>query len=503
MSFSKAQVPLLAMTLLATGCGREHDRSDKDHGNEGAGSPAMSATATDGTELLCPLEGDDGLSFTYAGSKWNNVNISASFMPDGTSVTGGGSGLSALLNPLAPEAVWKREYARALARWAAVSPLNFRIVPDAGIAGGSSGLGQVDPRVGDIRIGARTMVDVAGYTYYPTVTGTNGGDIYFNKTPLYAYQIGAHVDVYSVALHESGHALGLGHSSWGTIMFNGLFGVTPALTADDIAGIQSVYGVREPDDYDAAGDNGYPAFASNVAISAAQATFVNGDLTTVDDVDHYKVKIPSGFGSVLSVTAVGSQSLLQSTLRLYDAAGNLLKEVSAPSYGAAALLQWSGVTAGSTYIIGVDSPVSDEFGSGSYRLAIESRSSADGVPYSPPAPLVADSKENNDSFAKATALGSVSNTTVKSLNINWTWDDDFFSFKTALLSRTYQVALAYTSGTDPLEIEIYNASGAKIASSNGAASVNFAVSGSTTYTAKVYSPRRTVRGYNLTVKKVN
>ena len=120
----------------------------------------------------------------------------------------------------------------------------------------------------------------------------------------------------------------------------------------------------------------------------------------------------------------------------------------APTITAKALLQVS--TADTELIIGVDSPVEDEFGSGAYRLAVEFRTSQDGVPYVPPTMQNPDAKEVNDSLAVATDLGQTSNKTTTGLNIHWAWDEDFFKFKTANTTvKNYEVSVAYTSGTAP------------------------------------------------------
>ena len=63
--------------------------------------------------------------------------------------------------------------------------------------------------------------------------------------------------------------------------------------------------------------------------------------------------------------------------------------------------------------------------------------------------------------------------------------------------------MAYTTGTAPLAIEIFNAAGTKIAQSSGANFVRFPVVKNTSYSVRVYCPTRLLHGYSLTVKKYN
>jgi hypothetical protein len=56
------------------------------------------------------------------------------------------------------------------------------------------------------------------------------------------WQIGQGTDLFSVALHETGHALGLGHSANpGAVMYP-YYHFATGLTADDIAGVVALYG---------------------------------------------------------------------------------------------------------------------------------------------------------------------------------------------------------------------------------------------------------------------
>src|SRR5262245_53727623 len=189
-------------------------------------------------------------------------------MPDGTMTDNGApSNLFATLDRIAPTATWQREFARALQTWATVSPLNFRFVSDNGMASGTLGTAQGDSRFGDIRLGGYVRSDAyTAYAYYPgTGTGTRSGDEFVNTAGT--FKIGAHVDLYSVLLHETGHALGLEHSTGSAVMYPSISTVYTGLFADDVAGIQAIYGARQPDAYDVGSGNNTFATASSLGLN--------------------------------------------------------------------------------------------------------------------------------------------------------------------------------------------------------------------------------------------
>jgi hypothetical protein len=83
------------------------------------------------------------------------------------------------------------------------------------------------------------------HTFYPAPPNPEpiAGDMHFDASEVWG--IGNGVDLYSVALHETGHALGLGHSDQpGTVMYP-YYHQSVGLTSDDIAGIRELYGDRE------------------------------------------------------------------------------------------------------------------------------------------------------------------------------------------------------------------------------------------------------------------
>ena len=74
--------------------------------------------------------------------------------------------------------------------------------------------------------------------------GNIAGDVHFDDSNSWSDGgAGGTIDFFTVALHELGHALGLGHSADTTsVMYAYYGGPRRVLTADDIAGIQAIYG---------------------------------------------------------------------------------------------------------------------------------------------------------------------------------------------------------------------------------------------------------------------
>src|SRR5579863_5001728 len=136
------------------------------------------------------------------------------------------------------------EIERAYAEWAKVVQVTFTPTTDANgaqtlavlFASGAHGDGYPFTGPGG----------VLAHTFYPYPLNPEpiAGDQHFNNDEM--WKIGTDVDVFSVALHETGHALGLGHSdSPGDVMYP-YYRIVSGLGPGDIAAIQQQYAAVGP-----------------------------------------------------------------------------------------------------------------------------------------------------------------------------------------------------------------------------------------------------------------
>lgn len=168
--------------------------------------------------------------------------VTWSLMPTGTSCAGEASGcVISSLASFMPSGFLGAIQA-AFNAWSAVANIQFLQVADDGAAGGGP------TSSGDIRFGGHTF-DGAGGTlahgFYPPANGGSfAGDIHFDLAETWKIGFGGPgFDVFQVAAHEIGHAIGLDHTGVPASLMNPFY--TEAFAgpqADDIAGAQFIYG---------------------------------------------------------------------------------------------------------------------------------------------------------------------------------------------------------------------------------------------------------------------
>jgi hypothetical protein len=85
---------------------------------------------------------------------------------------------------------------------------------------------------------------ILAHTFYPAPPNPEpiAGDMHFDDSE--SWHIGIYTDVFSVALHELGHSLGLGHSDDPTAVMYPYYKMVTTLAAPDIAAILTLYAAQ-------------------------------------------------------------------------------------------------------------------------------------------------------------------------------------------------------------------------------------------------------------------
>ncbi len=330
------------------------------------------------------LEGleDRYLLSSLEGGQWTyGSRITYSFMPDGTNVGGVPSSLFQTMNTYSTTTAWEQAIEKAAAIWQVVANINLVQVSDNGEPEGAAGNQQGDPNVGDIRIGAIPMQGgQLAFTLLPPPIngGTNAGDMFFNSQQVWGSQ---GYDLETVAIHEFGHALGLGESAvQQAVMYTYYTGVKTTLATDDISAIQSLYGAVPNPTANAStatatnlnsGTNNAANLSSGI-ISSRQFAVSGVNIASSSSSEWYAVTVPAGTTGTMTVTMQSSNiSSLSPRVTVFNGqVVGLGQALAANTYGATVSYTVNNVTPGQVYYIRASAANTGPGSVGSYGLLV-------------------------------------------------------------------------------------------------------------------------------------
>jgi hypothetical protein len=246
-------------------------------------------------------------SSTHGGSTGgvgNPVNLTFSFVPDGTFVPNGGLGsgassLFARMNALfgGDTELWKNQFRSAFGRWGDLSGLSYTEVSDDGAPlHNSPGLGTTR---GDLRISMIPFNDnnVLAYCFFPNV-----GDMVLNRNISWNNSSNSYRFFRNIVMHEEGHGFGLAHvdPTNGTKLMEAFLNTNfDGPQNDDIQGVQWYYG----DDLENNDNNG----ASTDLGTLSEGQLVeNVAIERPADPDWFKIHVSPGTTVRVIVNPIGS-----------------------------------------------------------------------------------------------------------------------------------------------------------------------------------------------------
>jgi Matrixin len=322
--------------------------------------------------------------YALSGGAWPYpVRVTISFVPDGTQTSANTeSNLFATFNArFGSPSVWQNIILKAAQVWAQQTNINFSLVSDNGTPEGQGAYQQGDPNMGDIRVSGYNFglgdTDLAGTYYPPPVNNFSiAGDVAFNTAEPFNDN-GQNYDLFTVAAHEMGHAIGLGESTVSSaVMFTYYTKVKSALTSDDIGGARAIYSNGNPRSAGAYEPDGSFSQAANITsqinTTSLTALITGVDVTTAGELEYYTFTVPSGTSGTMVVNVQSSElSLLAPNLTVYNSSQQQIGyESGAGQYGTTLSVTITGVSAGQQYYVEVTGADTSAFGTGAYALTL-------------------------------------------------------------------------------------------------------------------------------------
>ncbi len=178
-------------------------------------------------------------------------------------------------------------------------------------------------------------------------------------------------DLFTLALHEIGHSLGLGHEDdFDTVMNSFQDAVLTDLTSDDISGIRAIYGTPSAtptvDEYP-----GTVATSATVALGGS----ITGRIDTTTDEDWFRVTLTAGTNYRIDLRGndSGSGTLLDPFVRLLNSNGTVLASDDDSGTGTDSQILYA-VTSTGIYYISASGFAGEQ---GTYTLSLATTTQAD------------------------------------------------------------------------------------------------------------------------------
>lgn len=337
------------------------------------------------------------------GNAWVDTNLTVSFVPDGTDVDGAPSSLFRTLGARATTAEWQAAIKTAFQTWAVPTNLNFSFVSDDGRPLGTPGPVQGSPFVGDIRVSARPLSDNVLAIANPfDLISPWAGEVVLNSNKVFDTDGSADAnDLYSVLLHEAGHALGLEHSADPASVMQSCYNRVTALAPADVAAVQALYGVRTGAGTGGAvivGQEGTAATAGDWATgkganeTTATATDLGqsrdstdrrwdfagrGSFDAAADRDVYLMRTREKAGGVLVVYVGTLPGQAKPTVTVYDKKGAAVAATTLQAQDGSLIVQVTNIKKNQTYYVSVQVADPTKWtGAEDYRIGIDFRDTA-------------------------------------------------------------------------------------------------------------------------------
>ncbi len=368
----------------------------------------MSAHALRGMLLLCLLTVlPSAGAYVFMGSKWPQPQTTFYVSIPGSS------------------GLWNSGFEQAMAAW---SPAGFRflIVRDT----------YSDPcNSSDHRNGVRFHTQFCGSAFGATTVAvtsilslgakTTEANIVFNSNEnwdVYAGALnGSAIDFRRVAVHELGHALGLGHENQASAIMKPVVGSIETPRTDDVTGVRALYGLAGGDDF---------GNSLGTAHAIAPISTTSGVIGTGSDVDVFRIRLVNR-GRMVLRTSGGTDTVGT----LYSSTGAVLA-VNDDGCGSA-----------------VNFCLVRMLNAGTYYVKVDGFSTTSTGPYNLVARFAVDDYGNSRGEAKLIAPSSTTNGRINSGS-----DVDYFKIQ---LPRAGQLILR-TNGTTNTVGTLYSATGTTI-----------------------------------------